>query len=627
MLNSLRSFAASPIGLIVFGLLIIGLLAFGLSFTGRENNVARVGSQEIGVQEFADAYQATLNQYAQAGQFVSPAQAAAAGLPGAVLGDMLQRAALDDRIENLGLGVSDEAVALEIARQPRFQTSDGQFNQTVLDNYLRSTGLTQDDLIEEERQQVLRSQIARAVVSPETPLPPAYADLLESFFLEERVVNYAILGPDLLDDAGNAEPSEEELNAFFQDNAGRWQAPELRTVDLLEVTPARLAEPENVTDEEVAAAYEDRRAELGTPEQRTVSQLIFATRDEANRIADLLAAGSTYEELVADGEIAPTSLGTVARTGLFDPAVAEAAFAMEEGGTEIVEGRSGATLVHVSEVIEGDVPPLEEVAADIRQEIAEGRATPEVSALFLEIEDARAAGLTLPEVAEQTGLDIETATIDDNGNGPDGGSQDLPGGNELVTSVFESDVGLADAAIRLDGEAAYVWYEVTEVAPERQRTLDEVRDQVVEAWRADAVSLRLEAIAESAAGLLRGGEPIDQIEANLGIAFQQSEPLLRSSDPPEGTSEQFVQAVFGGPVGFVTTAPAPDEGIIVFRVADVTIPEGEPGETGAAVIADRQGRLATDLISSFINDVANRADIFNVGINQSLVDQVVGLTQ
>lgn len=629
MLNSLRSFASSPIGLIVFGLIILGLLAFGVSLGGRDNVVARVGSVEISDQDFADAYQNALNRYAQQqGRVLSPSQAVAIGFPDSVLVDLLRNAVIDDRVDRLGLGVSDETVAVAIAQEPAFRTSDGAFSQVILDNYLRSTGLTERELIEQERQQVLREQIARAIVSPDTPLPSSYSEIMSTFFTEQRVVEYAIIGPDNLEDQGVAEPTDEELEAYFTDNATRWQAPELRTVDLLELTPERLANLEAVTDTEVVAAYEARRDELGTPEERTVSQQIFNSRDEADRIAGLLADGVDYAELVENGEIEPTSLGTVARTALFDPAVRAAAFALEEGETDIVEGRSGATLVHVSEVIEGDVPELEEVADDIRQGIAEGLAVADVNTLFLDIEDARAAGLTLPEVAEQLDLAVETITVDANGNGPNGEPVDpLPGGNVLVTNVFESDVGLADAAIRLPGDAAYLWYEVTEVSPQRQRSLDEVRDQVTEAWRGDAVNLRIEAIAESMAALLRTGEPIEDIEAALGVSFQRSEALTRGSEPPEGTTALFVQAAFGGPTGFVTSVPAPDLGTIVLLVVESNEVDAEPGEVEAGVIADSTGTLLSQLVNSYVNDLADRERIFEVGINRSLMDQVVGLAR
>ena len=64
-------------------------------------------------------------------------------------------------------------------------------------------------------------------------------------------------------------------------------------------------------------------------------------------------------------------LGTFAKTEMLDPAVAEAAFALEQGAVSgPVAGRFGPVLVRVTEIQPEAVRPFEEVAAEIRSEIA-----------------------------------------------------------------------------------------------------------------------------------------------------------------------------------------------------------------------------------------------------------------
>ena len=70
---------------------------------------------------------------------------------------------------------------------------------------------------------------------------------------------------------------------------------------------------------------------------------MFATQADADAVQAALDAGQTFDDLVAAGTIEAASiLGAVAAGDLFDPAVAQAAFAMDEGGTQIVSGRAGA---------------------------------------------------------------------------------------------------------------------------------------------------------------------------------------------------------------------------------------------------------------------------------------------
>ncbi|WP_163363624.1 peptidyl-prolyl cis-trans isomerase, partial [Enterobacter cloacae] len=65
------------------------------------------------------------------------------------------------------------------------------------------------------------------------------------------------------------------------------------------------------------------------------------------------------------------SLGTLAKSEIFDPAVAGAAFALEQGKvSEPVKGRFGTVLLRVTAITPGTMKPLAEVAPEIRKAIA-----------------------------------------------------------------------------------------------------------------------------------------------------------------------------------------------------------------------------------------------------------------
>lgn len=627
MLNSLRSFASSPIGILVFGAIIVGLLAFGLTSTGGQTVVARVASEQISAVEFQTEYEAELQRiFQQEGISLSPSQSMQRDVPRQVLDRMAANAALVDHMATLGLGISDEEVAAMIALQPQFRTSDDAFNRTLFDNFLRSQGITEGELIDAQSEVLVRRQIFRTLAPSTAGLPPAYEAVMTAFYTQERSIDYLTLTPDALGETP-AEPTEEELLAYFQDNATDWSAPELRAADLLVLTPAQLAVPEDVTDDEVQAAYDAQAEGLGTPETRTVSIFVFNSRADADVVAAELEAGTTFDALVEAATITPTNLGTVTRNGISNATLREAAFSTPEGETQIVDGPAGATLVHVSEVIEGEIPPLEDVADGIRQGLAEQAAVARINALYLDIEDLRAAGLTLPEVGTELGLEVEGIVVDAEGRDANGDPiVDLPGGNELATEIFQSDVGLADAALQLPGAASYAWYEVTEVIAPRDRELDEVRDQVVAAWQEESISLRLEALAESIAALLRADEPIEDIEAEFGVTFQSASGLSRLSEAPEGAPSNLPSLAFIGAEGYVDTTPNPDgSGYIVVRVSEVTVPETEAGEDMQQRLVAIQDQLANSVVNSYVLDVFNRLGQY--GINDELLLQVVGVVQ
>src|SRR5690606_28626167 len=155
-------------------------------------------------------------------------------------------------------------------------------------------------------------------------------------------------------------------------------------------------------------------------------------------------------------------------------------------------------ILKVAEVTPAHTTPFEEVKAELKQEIATRQAEAEVLDLHDEIEDARAGGATLKEVAERFNLTVASpAAFDRGGTDSAGNTVDLPDASDLISEVFESDVGVENDPLPL-GARGFVWFEVTEVTPERDRTLDEVRDKVVERWQADQRKERLAQMAADA---------------------------------------------------------------------------------------------------------------------------------
>jgi peptidyl-prolyl cis-trans isomerase D len=619
MLDSLRSFAGSPIGIIVFGALIVGLLFFGLGGFGGTGAVATVGSQQITQQQFADAYDQQIRQLG----FITPARALAEGLPQQVVNGLVQAAALADQADNLGMGLTDAAVAQAIAADPFFQ-SDGVFNPATLDNYLRQTGLTERELIDDFRAGMITNQLLVAVRGSEAIMPESYRRILNDYFGEQRVVRYAVLSPAMLEPG--ADPTDEELLTYYEENPDRWQVGETRQVMMLELSPRVLADLDAVTDDEIRAEYDARARQA---ERRNVWQYVFTGRDGATAaeraasVGAMLEAGTSFDELVAAGEITPNDLGLVSAGGLIDPAMAEAAFAIEAGESRIIEGRFGPTLVHVSEISTGDLPPFEEIAVDIRREIAEGRTFARISDLTTEIDETRDTGAALAEVGRILDLPTREVIFDIAGNDGLGNPvPDLPGGTALVTRIFEADVGAAPAPVAITGTNGGVWFEVLEIMPPRQLELAEIRDRVLEEWRGDTDALRLQSLAESVVGLLQNDEPIEQIETEIGVVFQLSGPLNRTSPPPADATGALVQAAFGGDEGFAATVPGAAEGtLIVQEVVEVITPAFDPAAEQPAETQTTADAIGGDMTFGYVVDLQINTPI---SVNMSLVRRIIG---
>jgi peptidyl-prolyl cis-trans isomerase D len=194
---------------------------------------------------------------------------------------------------------------------------------------------------------------------------------------------------------------------------------------------------------------------------------------------------------------------------------------------------------------------------------------------------------------------------------------------ELVPDVFDSDVGIETDVLQI-GRTGFLWFEVAEVIPARDRALDEVRDEVVAAWTQAERGKRLDAAAEDMVAALRDGGDLATLASERGQEMQTAAGVKRStSDGPLPAGA--VSGAFSGPVGTVGSAAASDGSRVVYRVADVQVPAffREQGE-----IASLDTRLAEALQASIIGQyVQERETALGVSVNQANVNRVIGTGQ
>ena len=108
-----------------------------------------------------------------------------------------------------------------------------------------------------------------------------------------------------------------------------------------------------------------------------MQQIVFPSPAEAEAAFARIREGAAFEAIAAERGVSPQDLelGTFAKTEMLDPAVADAAFALQEGAVSgPVQGRFGTVLVRVAEVQPEAVRAFEEVAGEVKRQIAQERA-------------------------------------------------------------------------------------------------------------------------------------------------------------------------------------------------------------------------------------------------------------
>ena len=579
------------------GALIVSFGVWGIADIFRgfgQSTLATVGSTEISVNEFRQLYTDRLQQLGrQFGRPLTQEQARAFGFDRQLLEQTLAEAALDEEARRLGLGQSDAETMRVIFSDPNFKGTNGQFDPQRFQYMIRQFGFTEARYIADQRRVSLRRQIAGTLSAGLEP-SKALLEVSSRFQNEQRAIEYIKLGAA---QAGTIDPpSPEALASYFDEHKAQFRAPEYRKIVFVVLTPEEIGKWSEVSDDDARKLYEQRKEHLGTPEKREVSQVVFPNMDEAVAARSRITSGLSFDDLVKERKLSPADvdLGLVSKSGILDPAFADAAFSLPSGEvSQPVQGRFGVALIKVGKIQPAEQPSYESLAPQIKSEIATAHARDQVASLRDKFEDERGGGASVTEAAQKLGLAATTIdAVDRSGNQPNGQPANIPQGLGVVAQAFNSDVGVDNEPISYRG--GYVWYDVLGITPPRDRTLDEVKDQVEARWREDQVASRIRAKATELAQKLGPTGKLADEAASLGLTAATATGLKRDGSVP-GLPSNVVAAAFKTAKDNVGQAAGDsDTEWVVFRVTDIAVPPVDFASAETKKLKDTLQRTLSD---------------------------------
>jgi peptidyl-prolyl cis-trans isomerase D len=633
MLRGIRKASSNWLGktimAVVMGVLIVSFGIWGIADIFRgfgQSTLAKVGGTEISVNEFRQLYTDRLQQIGrQFGRPLTMDQARAFGFDRQVLQQTIAEAAMDEEARRLGLGESDADIMRAIYADPNFRGVGGGFDPQRFQGIIRQLGYTEPRYIADRRKISLRRQIADTVTAGLQP-SKTLLEALSRFQNEQRSIDYIRL---TTAQAGTIDPpSPEKLASYFDEHKVQFRAPEYRKIAFVLITPEEIGKWSDVSDEDAKKLFEQNKDRYGTPEKREVSQMVFPNVEEAQAARNRIQSGLSFDDLAKERNLkaADTDLGLVAKSGILDPAIADAAFSLPSGEvSQPVQGRFGVALVKVGTIQPGIEPSYESVAQDLKKDIAIQRARTEVANLRDKMEDERGGGASVIEAAQKLGLKpITVEAVDRSGMTPSGQpAKEIPPGLNVVAQAFSSDVGVDNDPIQFKG--GYVWFDVLGIIPPRDRSLEEVKDQVETRWREDEIANRLRTKATDMVQKLSQGGNLADEAASLGLKVETASGFKRQG------------SVAGVPEGLVTAAfrtakdaagQTPGTGgteWFVFRVTDVTAPAADLASSEMKNLKDTlQRSMVDEQLGQYV--VRLQKDI-GTSINEVAFAQVTGREQ
>jgi peptidyl-prolyl cis-trans isomerase D len=626
MMESLRGAATGWVAKVLIGLLALSFGVWGINdvFRGYRSDVlASVGDFQISAENFRRTFEQQLRRISrQSGQSITGQRAVELGLDRQILGEMLRDGALQQQAGKLKLAIPDALVAQEIASNPAFQNTRGDFDANRFRQILQQNGLNEQMFLFEEKGGKLRQAAAEPVVA-QLGSPETLVSAVLRHANEQRDARYFVLNAN---ESELPAPSEAELKAFYEANTQLFTAPAYRSLTLMKVEPQDLAAAINVSEEDLGKAYETRRGDYGTPERRAVQQLTFATLEEAKAAKQRIDQGTEFLALAQEKGLQEKdiTLGVRSHREIPDKMIADAAFALPQGAVSgPVQGRLAIALLKVTSITPASEKALSEVRADLLQKLKLERARDEILNLHAKVEDERASGASFEEIAKSLNITLlNISAVDARGRDKAGKPiEGIPAKSEVLKLAFESDVGVEADPISTESEGL-VWVDVKDAVAAAMRPFAEVKADVQNAF----IARRLrEQVLKKASDLVKraeGGTPLDVLAQEAGTEVKMESGLKRNETTASFDSAA-VSALFTTADNGFVYAPDPSgrsAKIIQALPLKTPAPDSKSKEAEAVRKALSEG-LQNDLLATYVSSIQKS---LGVSVNDQLWRQTTG---
>lgn len=602
---------------ILVGLLVVAFAVWGVNdvFTARAGNaVLTVGDAEVSTSDFEDAFQRelqTLNR--DNNSSVTNQQAYAQGLHNRVLQNLLTDTVIGIDADELGVGVNRSVARNVVKDIPSFQNElTGEFSEDKLNTLLAQNRITRRQFEDDIFRTLRRQQTVPAIIGG-LQAPAEYATQRYNFITEQRKAEVLTLSANAV--PAPAEPTDEALKSFIDQNGVAFTAPEYRRVVMLRLEPFDLTPDLDATEEELQAAFQYKidLGEIGSPETRSVVQITATDEETAKKAAEQLARGDDAIAVAAGlGLVDPEIYTDVIKSNILDPETADAAFEMKEGEAKSLLGSLGNWYaVGVTTVNAAVVPDYDAQKDEIRETLLTEKAKEALYDITGDIEDAMTDGLTLEEIAEKVNWPLSYYDyIDRAGTTRDGvrmrGFSAIPGvaaDDVLLREIFVSDLGF-ETDLFETSNGGYAAIRVEDIIDSQMRPFEEVKEQAAAAWKVEQTGNALDELMTELAGKLQTGEDINAVAKAVGDGASVEEIVIVRAQPPRTLGAPVIIGMLDGAVGAVSRGAGPQgQTRQIARLTEIV-----PNQDGlAGQFLDVLQEQATQAISSDLQNAYQQA--------------------
>ena len=535
MLDFLRKNASGPFGFALIILLVLAFSVWGIGDIFRNYDsgiIARIGDREINSQEYLFRYNREINRISnELERFISNEEARDSGLDIQVLSNLLVEKSINSSADVMKLRPSDSSLKERIKNTSAFRNAFNQFDKNVFIQVLRQNGITEDLFFKMERDTIVQSQIYRALFE-NINISQEFSNLIYRFQNENRSVDYVILSFNDKD-ASNIEINSEELVSYYNKNLENYKTEASRSFTIIQLLKSDLASDINVEEKFLEELYEINIDNYQTPEKRSYYLIPYNSIEEANIALNNYSDGFDIDLILSQRGL---SIDDVIQSQLaFDEGlneeISEVVFNIEKNKLfGPIQGPFGPTLIYVSEIYPSFKKDFSEVRSQIEQNYKLEKSQDKVYELYNIIEDQRAEGLTLEEIAETNNIKISSYSsiniLGYNFNNFDL-SEDLK--STIIENVFQSDLDYEMDPIE-DSDGNIVFLRIDNIEKEKQREFESVKEIV----KSDILDMKqkimLDSLSKNYLNDIKGNvKTLEKIADDLDVAILKKYNLSRYS--------------------------------------------------------------------------------------------------
>lgn len=546
MLQNIRDNSQGWIAKTIIGLIIVLLALTGFeaifNSVGNQQTAAEVNGEEISLSELSLAVEMQRRQLAQ--QFGRDFDTSLIDdnlLRNAALSDLIDRRLLVQAARESDFALSQAALDQIILQTPEFQ-ENGRFSPARFDQVIRQMGYGRLQFRQMLEEEMLIGQLQAAVAGSGFVTEQQVRDFVR---LDKQTRDFALYR--IKPDAGSATVTDEQVAAYYEQNAQRFMTPEEVVIEYVELKKDSFFDQVDIGEEELKSRYQTEIANLAE-QRRAAHILIESGSDEAlSRIEALRQRLDKGEDFAALAREASEDTGSAADggdlgfagPGVYAPEFEAALFALKKGEvSEPVRTEFGWHLIKLLDSQDADVPSFAALKDKLERDLKAEKVEQRFVEAARELENLAFEAADLQQPAQELGLQVRTSEP----FGREGGSSGVTANRQVVQQAFGADLlesGANSQALELDAETVMVMRVKEHRQPQRM-VLEQVAGDIRATLRGEAAAEAAKQQGEALLASLREG----QTPAAQERSWQVFEAATRSL---EGVEPQVLQALFRMP--------------------------------------------------------------------------------